>query len=179
MNQKNDVPSRQRYFCQSYFTFRHSLFQVSKLSFTVDKQIGNESRLEVTPVKFCNFLDLPPARNCRQPTQRQQNCSWARFWHGQMMRDPIQLSAPLRSVELFSGIQGGHINFQLESISPAWIFTDYFLLYKKHVGGIFKASFLLFKYLFIWLQNPKSNSQFIYFHLLHTYLYLQFSYQAR
>ena len=35
-----------------------------------------------------------------------------------MMRDPIQLSAPLRSVELFSGIQGGHINFQLESIAP-------------------------------------------------------------
>ena len=122
MNQKNDVPSRQGYFYQSYFTFRHSLFQVSKLSFTVDKQKGNESRLEVIPVKFCNFLDLPPARNCRQPTQRQQNCSWARFWHGQMMRDPIQLSAPLRSVELFSGIQGGHINFQLESIFPAWIF---------------------------------------------------------
>ena len=138
------------------------------------------TRLEVIPVKFCNFLDLPPARNCRQPTQRQQNCSWARFWHGQMMRDPIQLSAPLRSVELFSGIQGGHINFQLESISPAWIFTDDFLSYKKHVGGIFKASFLLFKNLFIWLQNPKSNSQFIYFHLLHsTYIYLQFSFRSK
>jgi hypothetical protein len=77
---------------------------------------------------ICNNLDLHPARNCRQPTQRQQNCSWARFWHGQMMRDPIQLSAPLRSVELFSGIQGGHINFQLDSISPAWIFPIDFLI---------------------------------------------------
>ena len=122
---------------------------------------------------FCNFLDLPPARNCRQPTQRQQNCSWARFWHGQMMRDPIQLSAPLRSVELFSGIQGGHINFQLESISPAWIFTDDFLSYKKHVGGIFKASFLLFKNLFFdsKIQSPIVNLFIFICYIVHTYTF--------
>ena len=122
---------------------------------------------------ICNNLDLPPARNCRQPTQRQQNCSWARFWHGQMMRDPIQLSAPLRSVELFSGIQGGHINFQLESISPAWIFSDdSWISYSKAclVGFLFWKQVV--KYLLL-LYTAALKCAVI------QYIYFQFSYPAR